>query len=197
MHNSNACIQLYQRVSFWWDGNHKQPMRIMFYCCLLTKSGSSKMHAQVYVCMYVWACVCVRARMCMHRDRATEKLGTSTWRHHQRHSALCARCVCRLAPPPSSIRALFHPHCTAQARSSAAALRLVPYRAISIYFSPGAAASSNPAALWGGLKDDDCCDVDRGRGFLIHLRLFSFFSPPLAVARNRILGAYRQQAREE
>ncbi|KAI1883460.1 hypothetical protein AGOR_G00231670 [Albula goreensis] len=38
------------------------------------------------------------------------------------------------------------PHCTAQARSSAAALRLVPYRAISSYFSPGAAAPTNPAA---------------------------------------------------
>lgn len=49
--------------------------------------------------------------------------------------------------PLSSIRARLHPRCTAQARSSAAALRLVPYRAISIYFSPGAAASSNPAAL--------------------------------------------------
>lgn len=49
--------------------------------------------------------------------------------------------------PLSSIKARLHPRCTAQARSSAAALRLVPYRAISIYFSPGAAASSNPAAL--------------------------------------------------
>ncbi|PWA18285.1 hypothetical protein CCH79_00017805 [Gambusia affinis] len=47
---------------------------------------------------------------------------------------------------PSSIKARLHLRCTAQARSSAAALRLVPYRAISIYFSPGAAASSNPAA---------------------------------------------------
>lgn len=37
-------------------------------------------------------------------------------------------------------------HRTAQARSSAAALRLVPYRAISSYFSPGAAAPTNPAA---------------------------------------------------
>lgn len=63
----------------------------------------------------------------------------------------CARAVLAvfavLLLPLSSIRALLHPRCTAQARSSAAALRLVPYRAISIYFSPGAAASSNPAAL--------------------------------------------------
>lgn len=36
---------------------------------------------------------------------------------------------------------------TAQARSSAAALRLVPYRAISSHFSPGAAAPNNPAAF--------------------------------------------------
>lgn len=65
------------------------------------------------------------------------------------------RCVAAL----SSIRARIHPHTTAQARSSAAALRLVPYRAISIYFSPGAAASSNPAAS--GVKDAACLDVDR------------------------------------
>lgn len=36
---------------------------------------------------------------------------------------------------------------TAQARSSAAALRLVPYRAISSHFSPGAAAPNNPVAF--------------------------------------------------
>lgn len=52
-------------------------------------------------------------------------------------------------------RSFFVLHCswcsqlrrTAQARSSAAALRLVPYRAISSHFSPGAAAPNNPAAF--------------------------------------------------
>lgn len=60
---------------------------------------------------------------------------------------LCALWLSISSPFLSSIITRFHPSCTAQARSSAAALRLVPYRAISIYFSPGAAASSNPAAL--------------------------------------------------
>lgn len=96
-----------------------------------------------------------------------------------------ACCICCIAGSPlSSIRSRLHPRCTAQARSSAAALRLVPYRAISIYFSPGAAASSNPAAF--GAKDADCLDVDWGS--VMHLWLF---------VGNHVVGGYRQQARRE
>lgn len=87
----------------------------------------------------------------------------------------CSRSL--LAPPPSPVPV--QPRCTAQARSSAAALRLVPYRAISIYFSPGAAASSNPAAL--GAKDAACLDLDR----TFAIQRFKLFSVDPCCWRGR------------
>lgn len=120
-------------------------VQTLTHCCLfpgdIDRASSSKRRQETTI--YRWA-LC-KAHL--------SDSGTSWWAPEGTTSAdqccvrfaLCIRCVA--GAPLSSIRARLHPCCTAQARSSAAALRLVPYRAISIYFSPGAAASSNPAAL--------------------------------------------------